>query len=102
MFTGIVDHVGKIIDRQKSKNFKLIIKSQFKNFVLGESISVDGICLTVTDFNKNIFQVEISPETMRCTTAKTFKKPFLRLNVKRRRSFVMKRAQPFGRASRHI
>lgn len=74
MFTGIVDHIGTIT---KIENFpdtrRFWILSNFSELVLGESISVDGICLTVTNLQDGFFTCDISPETLAVTTAKTFK-----------------------------
>lgn len=35
---------------------------------LGDSIAVNGICLTVTDFTKNQFTVDVMPETVKATS----------------------------------
>jgi riboflavin synthase len=70
MFTGIIDHCGTII---LIEEYRVWIKSIFTDLVLGESIAVDGICLTVTQFQDNTFCCDISPETLRITTAKDFK-----------------------------
>lgn len=74
MFTGIVDHCGEIKNIESfSEGFRLSILSQFPGFTLGESIAVDGICLTVTKAEKNLFYCDLSPETCHLTTAKHFK-----------------------------
>ena len=74
MFCGIVDHTGTLeaID-QKSKGVLLRIRSQFSDFSLGESIAVDGVCLTVTAFDENTFDCELSPETMSVTAASAYR-----------------------------
>ena len=41
---------------------------------VGDSIAVDGCCLTATKVQKNVFSADISPETLRCTTLSDFKK----------------------------
>ncbi|HEV2613317.1 MAG TPA: riboflavin synthase [Gammaproteobacteria bacterium] len=77
MFTGIVDHCGEVISLENiPSGFRIKIKSNFDEFVKGESIAVDGICLTVTDFDKNYFNCEVSPETLKLTTANKFKKNY--------------------------
>ncbi len=70
MFTGIVNHCGKIlsIDRLPDRA-TLWIESQFEALSLGESIAVDGACLTVTDIKDRAFACEVSPETLRLTIA---------------------------------
>ncbi len=74
MFTGIVDHCGKIIEIEHThQSSRVWIESQFTDLVLGESISIEGICLTVTGIKNSMFSCDISPETLSVTTAKTFK-----------------------------
>jgi riboflavin synthase len=73
MFTGLVDHCGHIEEIiPAAASMRLKIRTQFENLVLGESISVEGICLTVTHIEKGNFYCDISPETLACTTAKNF------------------------------
>ena len=70
MFTGIIQTVGTIEIISSRGNYKLLtIKpaSRFEKLELGESISVDGCCLTVTQFDKNDFTVEASQESVRTT-----------------------------------
>jgi riboflavin synthase len=74
MFTGIVDHCGVLsVIEQQSQAMRLKIKHNFEAIVLGESIAVDGICLTVTGEEKDVFFCDLSPETMTVTTARYFK-----------------------------
>ncbi len=70
MFTGLIDHVGTI---QKIDTNRYWIKTQFSSLEMGESIALDGICLTVMDIKDDTFCCEISPETFKVTTAKQFK-----------------------------
>ena len=75
MFTGIVDHCAEISDIVRSHDrAKLWIKTQFTGLTLGESIAVDGACLTVTDIQGASFACELSPETMQLTLAAHYKK----------------------------
>ncbi|MBM4303868.1 MAG: riboflavin synthase [Deltaproteobacteria bacterium] len=73
MFTGIVDHTGIIREINRStRGIEWQIESQFEGLSLGESIAVDGVCLTVTAFDGGTFSVEISPETESLTTVATY------------------------------
>ncbi|MCX7124723.1 MAG: riboflavin synthase [Gammaproteobacteria bacterium] len=73
MFTGIVDHCGVITKISNLSNaIQLSISNQFVDLVLGESICVDGVCLTVTSLEKNCFKCDLSPETMHLTNAKNY------------------------------
>ncbi|MBA2655172.1 MAG: riboflavin synthase [Gammaproteobacteria bacterium] len=73
MFTGIVDHCGRIVAIEKTeKKIRIAIESKFADLELGESIAVDGACLTVTSQHQNQFTVDISPETMKLTIASAY------------------------------
>lgn len=73
MYTGIVDHIAKIIKIQVlDKGLCLTVASQFNGLQLGESIALDGICVTVTAFRDGEFDCELSPETLKLTTARNF------------------------------
>jgi riboflavin synthase len=70
MFTGIVDHCGQITDIKPGQEHSTItVSSKFNDLDLGESIAIDGACLTVTAHTPTQFTVELSPETMRLTKA---------------------------------
>jgi len=66
MFTGIIQSLGKI---KKEKNI-LTIEILDKGFdiQIGDSIAVDGICLTVKEISNNKFKVDVSEETFKKTT----------------------------------
>ncbi len=71
MFTGLVADVGTIAGlSQTGTNWKVTIQTGFDltSVELGESIAVDGACLTVTDIGADSFCVEASPETLARTT----------------------------------
>lgn len=70
MFTGIIDHAGKIEHLEPmGKGLLFWVHSAFPEVKLGESISVDGACLTVVRVKENQFAVQVSPETLRLTIA---------------------------------
>ncbi|MBL0387609.1 riboflavin synthase [Tumebacillus sp. ITR2] len=71
MFTGLVEEVGTVAEiRPSGHAIHLKIKSTkvLDGVALGDSIAVNGICLTVTAFDKSSFTVDVVPETMRRTT----------------------------------
>lgn len=71
MYTGIIDHCGTITNIIPDNNsLRVVIACDFENLIVGESIAVDGICLTVIEPQQASFQCDVSPETMRLTTAK--------------------------------
>ncbi len=70
MFTGIIREQGKVLKIEGNKgNLVLTIaaKEVLKKKKTGESIAVDGACLTIIDLKKDCFQVEAMPETTRKT-----------------------------------
>ena len=66
MFTGIVEELGKILFITKNK---LTIEAHkvAEDVKIGDSIAVNGVCLTVTKINSNGFDADVSPETFRVT-----------------------------------
>ena len=70
MFTGIVEEVGTIRELdQRPDGVSLSIRAGFApdGLALGDSVSVDGACLTVTSLDGEGFTVGLSPETLRRT-----------------------------------
>ncbi len=68
MFTGLVEGQGELIRVEKKGNKALIwIKPEFpwEEKKLGESISVNGVCLTAASWMGNTFSVDVSEETLR-------------------------------------
>ena len=68
MFTGIIEETGKILKIEKSPlSAKLTIQCQkvLKGTKIGDSIAVNGICLTVTSLSPNAFTADVMAETLR-------------------------------------
>ena len=71
MFTGLIQSIGKVRTlKQQGHSAQLQITSSLVNedLQLGESIAVNGACLTVIAWDKGSFTVDVSPETLSCTT----------------------------------
>ncbi|MCY9376300.1 riboflavin synthase subunit alpha [Bacillus spizizenii] len=71
MFTGIIEETGTIESMKKAgHSMALTIKCSkiLEDVHLGDSIAVNGICLTVTDFTNNQFTVDVMPETVKATS----------------------------------
>jgi len=66
MFTGIIEEVGRVTSVQSGK---LVISASevLRGIELGESIAVNGVCLTITSFSTSSFSVDIMLETLRRT-----------------------------------
>ena len=68
MFTGIVEEVGRIITADRKGNsarLKIEAEKVLEDIKIGDSIAVNGICLTVTSFGKNYFTADVMHETLR-------------------------------------
>lgn len=85
MFTGIVEEIGKILSIKNGSDFLDIEIEGDKvldSISLGDSIAVNGVCLTVTKFDKKNFTVDVMAETMRKSNLKFLKKNSL-VNLER-------------------
>ena len=67
MFTGIIEELGKIKTITQTK-ITVSANTVLNDTHIGDSIAVNGVCLTVTDLGKDFFTADISPETMKVTT----------------------------------
>jgi len=65
MFTGIIQAVGKVV---KYDGRRLWVAAPFRHIKLGESISIDGVCLTVASRNRRALAFDVGKETQRVTT----------------------------------
>ena len=72
MFTGIIEGVGRLARREaRGGDARLRIEAgtlPFDNVRLGESIAVNGTCLTVVAFDTDGFEADVSTETLALTT----------------------------------
>ncbi len=71
MFTGIIKAIGRIERIQpQGGDLRLTITSAdlpWQNFAIGESISINGVCLTAIEYQKNGFVADVSVATARVT-----------------------------------
>ena len=77
MFSGIVLSVGTIGEYvQKNEGAVLVVNTEkdFSGFEDGESIAVNGVCLTVVDSTETTFKLDLSTETLSRTNFKSAKK----------------------------
>jgi riboflavin synthase len=66
MFTGIVEEVGEVLEAPGT-GLRIRARTVLEDARLGDSISVNGTCLTVTTMNGDTFTVDTVPETLRRT-----------------------------------
>ncbi len=70
MFTGLIEEIGAVANVHKTDHsFDLTVnaKTVIENVALGDSIAINGVCLTVTDFGQQSFTVGLAPETLKRT-----------------------------------
>jgi riboflavin synthase len=70
MFTGIIEEVGKIKEKRcKGSGCKMIVEGEkiFEDLKIGDSISVNGVCLTVEEIENKNFSVSLSFHTLKNT-----------------------------------
>jgi len=72
MFTGLIEGVGRVAAREmRGGDARLRVDVgtlPFDDVQLGESIAVNGVCLTVVAFDRNSFEADASNETLALTT----------------------------------
>ena len=69
MFTGIVEATGLLRKTSRAgEGFRATIEAPFAGLALGESVAVNGVCLTVAALVPSGFEADISEETARVTT----------------------------------
>lgn len=67
MFTGLIEEIGVVSTvNQSEKSFDLTVTAKIvlEGVSLGDSIAVNGVCLTVTAFDETTFTVGLAPETL--------------------------------------
>lgn len=71
MFTGIVAGKGKIVSIEGDDVIRIVINFQdvtTDELQIGASVSIDGVCLTVVEFNSSNVSFDVIPETLTLTT----------------------------------
>ncbi len=79
MFTGLISALGKVV---KYGPARLGILTPYRQIQLGESICIEGVCLTVAEQKKGLLYFDLGPETRRVTTLGRLK-PGVRVNMER-------------------
>lgn len=71
MFTGIIETKGRVLEHlDKEGSTRLVIASPLKQTQAGESIAVNGVCLTLLPCEGDVLQFDLSPETLKITCLK--------------------------------
>ncbi len=66
MFTGIIEEIGRV-SSAKPGNLVINASQVLEGMELGESVAVNGVCLTITNLNPDSFSVDVMPETLKRT-----------------------------------
>ena len=78
MFTGIIKSIGTVKEiHSQGGDSRIAFHAegiQWDNFKVGESIAVNGVCLTAVEIHKNGFDADVSLETMRVSTFASLQK----------------------------
>jgi riboflavin synthase len=77
MFTGIIEEIGVVANIQRTgESFVLAIEAKkiLNDVQLGDSIAVNGVCLTVTSFTGKLFMVDVMPETIKASSLNMVKR----------------------------
>jgi riboflavin synthase len=85
MFTGLVEKVGRVVSLEKtSEAYELVIDAGklAEKLSTGDSVAVNGVCLTVMKNKKKGVKFHVLEETMRCTNLHTLAKGS-RVNLER-------------------
>ena len=72
MFTGIIEEAGIFVNLTNGK-IKINCSKVLEDVKIGDSISTNGICLTVTHFDNKSFSADVMPETIRRTSLEKLK-----------------------------
>lgn len=68
MFTGLIENQGKVLANHRNESSsRLMIASSFESLKAGESIAVNGVCLTLLATDTMDLSFDVSPETMKLT-----------------------------------
>lgn len=73
MFTGIIEEMGtirEVVSRGNRSVIRIGAKTVFEDLKLGDSVAVNGVCLTVTEISPQTFSADISLETLRVSSLK--------------------------------
>ncbi|WP_158735260.1 riboflavin synthase [Alteribacillus sp. YIM 98480] len=89
MFTGIIEEkaaIKKIEETDEAMILTIEANTIMDGIRLGDSISVNGVCLTVTSFQSNYFTVDVMPETIKSTSLRMLSEG-AKVNLERAMSF---------------
>ena len=85
MFTGMIESVGKIVSKQpygQGVELKIDTGLDLSGDAIGDSVAVDGVCLTITKMKGSVFSAHASAETISRSTLGDIR-PGAKVNIER-------------------
>ena len=83
MFTGLIEKISKVEDIIiTSSGAKISFSTDFDDVKIGDSIAVNGVCLSITEIKNNLYSADVMTETLNLTNLKNLKKGDI-LNLER-------------------
>src|SRR5438445_13700389 len=76
MFTGIIEEMGVVRALSRTRqgsSLSILAKTVLEGLKVGDSVTVNGVCLTVVGFDRTEMKADISPETAKVTTLGSLK-----------------------------
>ncbi len=76
MFTGIIENKGRIVKKEKRGGqirFGFQLQKKEKHFKIGDSMAVEGVCLTAVEVKDRYFEADVVRETLQATTLGGFR-----------------------------
>lgn len=67
MFTGIVEEIG-VVSARTGAELTILARGVLESLTVGDSVAIDGACMTVADLTDTSFRVQVSPESFARTT----------------------------------
>ena len=67
MFTGLIEEQGRVLTPPRNGKLSLAASKVTEGLALGDSIAVNGVCLTVSAFSGQRFTADVMPETLHCS-----------------------------------
>lgn len=68
MYTGLIEEIGRVRRKLTAGSLTVSAETVLDRMRVGDSIAVDGVCLTVTAFDQYSFTADVTPETLRRST----------------------------------
>lgn len=76
MFTGLIEEIGavrRVLVNSEGRLFEVKAEKVLERLTIGDSVAVDGVCLTVVDIKKGAFTAQAVQETVNRTTLQHFR-----------------------------